>query len=133
MALRVIGRLPLSDSGKGHLAKLASLWRSKLDVDAPAEIPLEMADTADARAKVLEWLVVQMTKAQQQGAQRSTRFMRELGLLRQQHEEIQASFQNLEQFVYRHGPQHRKLETTLSPVSGQLPITLRNGSRLVQR
>lgn len=133
VALRVIGRLPLSDSGKGHLAKLASLWRSKLDVDAPAEIPLEMADTADARAKVLEWLVVQMTKAQQQGAQRSTRFMRELGLLRQQHEEIQASFQNLEQFVYRQGPQHRKLETTLSPVSGQLPITLRNGSRLVQR
>ncbi|SIQ90908.1 hypothetical protein SAMN05421641_11744 [Paracoccus thiocyanatus] len=133
VALRAIGRLPLSSGGKAHLAQLAKLWQSKLDADAPAEIPLEMVDTADSRAKVLEWLVAELTKAQQQGAQRSTRFMRELGLLRQQHEEIQASFQNLEQFVYRHGPQHRKLETTLSPVAGQLPITLRNGSRLVER
>ncbi len=133
VALRVIGRLPLSRGGKNHLAQLVDLWRSKLDTDAPAEIPHEMVGMPDSRAKVLEWLVLQLTKAQQQGAQRSTRFMRELGLLRQQHEEIQASFQNLEQFVYRHGPQQRKLETTLSPVSGQLPITLRNGSRLVQR
>ena len=133
VALRTIGCLPLSSTGKAHLAQLAGLWRSKLDTDAPAEIPVEAVDTPDSRARVLEWLVVQLTETQKQSAQRSTRLMRELGLLRQQHEEIQTSFQNLEQFVYRHGPQHRKLETTLSPVSGQLPITLRNGSRLVQR
>lgn len=133
VALRAIGCLHLSKDGKNHLAQLASLWESKLDTKAPAEIPLEMADTLESRTQVLEWLVIQLTKTQQQGAQRSTRLMRELGLLRRQHEEIQANFQNLEQFVYRRELQHRVLEMTLSPVSGQMPITLRDGSRLVQR
>lgn len=131
--LRTIGQLPLSSSGKKRLSQLAELWRDRLDIDPPAEITLGMGDILDSRTKVLEWLVARLTEQQQKSAQRSTRFMRELGLLRQQHEAIQASFQNLEQFVYRHGPQHRTLETTLSPVSGQLPITLRGGSRLMQR
>lgn len=131
--LRAVGRLPLSNSGKTRLAQLDALWRQKMGIDAPDEITLGMGDLNDSRTKVLEWLVAQLAESQQQNARRSTRFMRELGLLRQQHEEIQASFQNLEQFVYRHGPHHRTLETTLSPVSGQLPITLRGGSQLVQR
>ncbi|SIT87119.1 DUF6212 domain-containing protein [Pontibaca methylaminivorans] len=130
--LRTIGQLPLSSSGKKRLSQLAELWRDRLDNDPPAEITLG-DEILDIRTKVLEWLVARLTEHRQKSAQRSTCYMRELGLLRQQHEAIQASFQKLEQFVYRHGPQHRTLETTLSPVSGQLPITLRGDSQLIQR
>ncbi|MTH80298.1 hypothetical protein GL286_21650 [Paracoccus aestuariivivens] len=106
---------------------------NRLGADAPARIPLEAVGKDDNRTEVLEWLTVRRIETQQLTAKCSTRFMRELGLLRQQHEETQASFQKLEQFMYQHGPQQRELETTLSPIAGQLPISMRNGSRLVQR
>lgn len=133
VALHAIGCLSRSKGGKKRLAKLATLWKDKRKDEAPAELPLETSEPSESRKLVLEWLVTQLAKTQQQGAQRATRLMRELSLMRQQHEEIQTNFQNLEQFVYRHGPHHRTLEVNLSPISGQLPITLKGGSQLVQR
>lgn len=137
--LRCIGCLPLSDAGAAHLTQRASLLRSALlgeEGGALAAAPrdqFDIAATPESRDKTLEWLIACLARANDESARRSARFMRELGLLRQQHDEIQTSFQNLEQFVYHHGIQKRTLGTMLSPVAGQLPITLENGAQLVQR
>ncbi|QUS36183.1 DUF6212 domain-containing protein [Falsirhodobacter algicola] len=124
--LRALGVLPLSASGRDCLTRVQALWRARFD------LPLAEAVATD-RAELLSWVIVRLDDGQRQGAARATRLMRELSVLRQQHDTTQTCFRDLEDFVHHNGPQPRTLAMTLSPLSGQRPIPLMGGEELIQR
>ncbi|MFC6197768.1 DUF6212 domain-containing protein [Ponticaulis profundi] len=131
--LVAIGCLPLSSRGRDELARMGAFWEERTGGPAPQSLAVRGEDLPARRLAVLEWLVLQMSDERQAAAVRSTRLRRELGLLRRQHEETQAGFRDLEMFLYRNVSQKRMLDITLSPITGQLPLTLRGGAQLVQR
>ncbi|WP_158529920.1 DUF6212 domain-containing protein [Paracoccus sediminilitoris] len=138
VAIRAIGRLALSSAAAGHLRVLGDMWQEVTGAPAPELLAPELlasasADAATLRVSILERLVAGMTAERGASAVRSARFMRELGILRRQHEETQAGFRDLEAFLYRNTSQKRLLDITLSPVAAQPSIVLNGGMQLVQR
>lgn len=131
--LHAVGALALSAQGQDDLSRLAALWQDRLGEPAPALFKPVAAPLAERRLLVLEWVLAQLAAERRVGALRSTRMMRELGLLRRQHDETQAGFRNLEAFIYRSGLKQRSLDVNLSPVTVQRPLVLRSGSHLMQR
>lgn len=128
-----IGSLALTARGRAELEDMAALWQERTGSPAPPVIPCAGADPSARRQAVLEWLVARLANERQAAAVRSARQMRELGILRRQHEETQAGFRNLEAFLYRNVSQKRVRDITLSPAAGQLPLVLQDGMRMVQR
>lgn len=128
-----IGSLALSRQGADSLARMDAFWKHQSGGPAPQALAVYEEELSKHRVLVLEWLVKQISTVRQAAAIRSTDQMRELGLLRRQHEETQAGFRDLEMFLYRNVSQKRILDTTLSPISGQLPLNLGRGDQLVQR
>ncbi|WP_378944788.1 DUF6212 domain-containing protein [Paracoccus sp. R86501] len=133
VAIRTTGCLALSAEGADELQKLSDVWQKATGAPAPEVLTTAMADAAKLRVSILEWLVAHITAERGASAVRSARFMRELGILRRQHEETQAGFRDLEAFLYRNVSQKRILDITLSPVAAQPPIVLNGGMQLVQR
>ena len=131
--LRAVGQAALTSAGRNTIARLSANWSDQLGTEPPKMAPPCNNGEEDIRVHLSDWLIGQMADARLNDAQRATRFMRELGLLRGQHAEMQSSFRALEHFIYQSGLSERKLETTLSPVWKHLPISLQNGSQLSLR
>lgn len=131
--LAAIGCLPLSSRGRKELDRMGIFWEEQTGSPAPQILTVQGDNLQARRIEILEWLVLQMSTERRSAATRSTRLMRELGLMRRQHEETQAGFRDLEMFLYRNVSQKRMLDITLSPIVGQLPLALRGGAQLVQR
>lgn len=129
--IRAIGRLGLSEGGRSVLEGLGDAWAQALGTEPPPLAPVGAA--GPDRAGLADWLIARLVASRQDEAQRSVAMMRELYLLRRQHEATQASFRALEEFVFGHDLQHRRLDLSLSPVLGQLPITLQPGAELSLR
>lgn len=129
----VVGLVALSKAGLAQMKQVSDSWAVHAGESAPPMMVLDNPNGTERRADIVEWLAGQLAGNQQQMARRTTTLMRELAILRQQHETMQESFRRLEQFVQGNGLTHRVLETTLSPVQGQQPISLGGGSSLVAR
>lgn len=131
--LVAIGCLPLSSRGREEMDRMGTVWEDQTGSPAPPFLTVRRGDLQALRLAILEWLVLQMSTERRSAATRSTRLMRELGLLRRQHEETQAGFRDLEMFLYRNVSQKRMLDISLLPIAGQLSLTLRGEAQLVQR
>jgi hypothetical protein len=129
--LRAIARLGLGEAGRSVLEGLGVAWAQAMGTEPPPLVPVGPA--GPDRAGLGDWLIARVVASRQDEAQRSVALMREMDLLRRQHEVMQASFRGLEQFVFGHDLQHRRLDLSLSPVVGQLPITLQPGAELSLR
>lgn len=129
--IRAIARLGLGADGRAVLEGLGDAWAQSLGAEPPPFVAV--GDAGPDRAGLGDWLIARLVASRQDEALRSVALRRELYLLRRQHEVTQASFRALEQFVLGHDLQHRRPDLSLSPVVGQLPITLQPGTELSLR
>lgn len=126
---RLIGCISMSEEGHKILISAQSAWENNLSDFLPEITSRPIQNRADA----LEWLVIQVLKYRKDAAIRTSRLMREIGIMRRQHDETQASFRALESYFYQHAKSSRSPDLILSPVARQRPLTLTGGSRLEQR
>lgn len=126
---KLLGCISASAEGYKILAAACVAWKEQFDDFAP---PIALRPAAD-RTEALEWLVSRTLEDRRSAAVRASRLMRELGIMRRQHEETQASFRNLEAFFHQSAKSLRSPDLILSPVAGQRPLTLVKGSRFEQR
>ena len=129
--IRAVAQIGLSEGGRSVLEGLGDAWAQALGTEPPPLVPVGAA--GPDRSGLGDWLIARLVASRQDEAQRSVAMMRELYLLRRQHEVTQASFRALEEFVFGHDLQHRRLDLSLSPVLGELPITLQAGAELSLR
>lgn len=114
----------------GQDSAIAADWRSKFGTDIQV---LDLASKGDARNAALEWLVVQLSQARGQQAERNVRLMRDLGQLRRTHDATQGSFQRLENLFYETIRGQRQHGFALMPEVGRAPLRLTDGQQVVQR
>lgn len=126
---RLVGCISASKEGHEILTAARRAWEKDF-TDFSLSITSQPVQN---RADALEWLVIQILKYRKDAAVRTSRLMRELGVMRRQHDETQASFRALESYFYQHAKSSRSPDLILSPVARQRPLTLTGGSRLEQR
>ncbi|OCX66388.1 hypothetical protein BFP70_05015 [Thioclava sp. SK-1] len=120
---------PTQENDTAH-QDIVALWEEMFGLALPPCLPqADMPDIAALRDRVLDVVLEQNAAA----SRVSARHMRELGLLRQQHDLIQASFRGLEHFVYGLNVQHRTPGPIIAPTRGQPVVTLQNGMQVQQR
>lgn len=131
--LAALGVLILSSGGAEAAEALASDWQARFGVVLPERC--DLADVpADARRMVaLGWLAGLLLAQRRAGAQRMVALMRDLAVLRQEHEAMQGAFARLESFAHEHRLSERKLHQALAPVEGAPEVVLTPGQRVVQR
>lgn len=126
---RLVGCISVSEEGHEILTAVRNTWENNFKDFSPPITSQPVQNRADA----LEWLVIQIIKYRDDAAVRTSRLMRELGVMRRQHDETQASFRALEAYFYQNAKSSRSPDLILSPVARQRPLTLTGGSRLEQR
>lgn len=127
-----VGCLAVSAQGKAEMLEFSEKWRSKFGHALPESFVSETYD-APTREELVDWLIGCLASSNKELAKRNTGYLRELGILRRNHDETQTSFRKLEQFAFAHGLNRRELNASHAPVSHATPIVLEPGRKLVQR
>lgn len=130
--LCALGVLTLSAEGGALADQHAQRWQGRFGAGAPPRLDAGRKGKMPVAA-IVTWLCRRLAEDQGRAAQRTSGLMRELALLRQQHEATQAAFRNLESYAYQHHLTQRQLHTTLAPLVGSPDLVLAPGSLLIQR
>lgn len=123
---RLVGCISVSEEGHEILTAVRNTWEKNFNDFLPPITSQPVQNRADA----LEWLVIQIIKYREDAAVRTSRLMRELGVMRRQHDETQASFRALEAYFYQNAKSSRSPDLILSPVARQRPLTLTHISQV---
>lgn len=128
-----LGVLVLSPVGAAAAAALGEAWSARFGTALPETRDLSGLDAGARREAALDWLARGLLAQRQAGARRAVALMRDLAVLRQEHEAMQGHFARLEAHAMEHRLSERKLHQALSPVEGAPPVELAPGQFVLQR
>lgn len=131
--LAALGVMILSAQGAVAAEAIAADWAARFGEALPPRIDLSGVAEEARREVALGWLVELMQGRRQDMAGRMVGLMRDMAVLRQEHEAMQTAFARLEDHARMHRLSERKLSYTLAPVEGSSAVTLTPGAALVQR
>ncbi len=108
-------------------------WMLMFGSAPPRTIDFSSVKPEKRKQKALEAIVSLLKEQRRELSDRNVRLMRELGLLRQEHDRTQFAAQRLESLFYDTVKGERQHDFTLAPVSGHQNLILRDGENLEQR
>jgi hypothetical protein len=114
---RVLGFIASSAEGAAEVERLRKAWARQFNSDAPDTL---LAAQPLDEAAVLGWIARRLVGAQVQMAQRNTALMRDLSVVRSEHEAVQEAFQRLENYAYASSMLARQLALCLEPQEASL-------------
>ncbi len=116
---RLLGFLTVSDTGLQQVERLRSDWKRQFNRDAP--IAMSVRQPVD-EAAVLGWIARELVSAQLQMAQRNVALLRDMYVLRADHEAMQEAFQRLENYTYASSTLARQLALSLEPQKSTIKV-----------
>jgi hypothetical protein len=108
----VLGFVATSAAGAHEVELMRKAWARQFNREAPdaLTVALPLDDVA-----VLGWIARRLVDAQRQMAERNTALMRDMYVIRSEHEAVQEAFQRLENYAYASSMLTRQLALCLEP------------------